>query len=76
MHRTAGNWLLTLICGTGSTGVACVELGRGFVGIEHNRKYFDLTVERLTAAYEVSLQPDVEPRKMVRDQFGGLVGVM
>lgn len=36
--------------GSGTTGVACLGLGRRFVGIELNRKYFDLACERLEAA--------------------------
>jgi DNA modification methylase len=37
--------------GAGTTGVACANLGRAFVGIEIDRKYFDIACERITAAY-------------------------
>lgn len=37
--------------GSGSTGVACAELGRQFIGIEKERKYFDIACERIEAAY-------------------------
>ena len=37
--------------GSGTTGVACVNLGRKFVGIEIERKYFDIACERIEAAY-------------------------
>jgi DNA modification methylase len=33
--------------GSGTTGVACVRLGRSFVGIERERKYFDIACERI-----------------------------
>lgn len=33
--------------GSGSTGVACVRLGKIFVGIERERKYFDIACERI-----------------------------
>lgn len=33
--------------GSGSTGVAAVRLGRKFVGIELERKYFDIACERI-----------------------------
>jgi len=32
-------------------GVACVNIGRGFLGIERERRYFDIACERITAAY-------------------------
>jgi len=37
--------------GSGSTGVACVNLGRSFVGIERERKYFDIACRRIEQAY-------------------------
>jgi len=36
--------------GSGSTGVACVELGRQFIGIEINEKYFDISCKRIEEA--------------------------
>jgi site-specific DNA-methyltransferase (adenine-specific) len=43
-----------LICdpfmGSGTTGVACVKLGRRFIGIEKDHKYFDIACERISAA--------------------------
>lgn len=33
--------------GSGSTGVACMRLGRKFVGIELERRYFDIACERI-----------------------------
>jgi len=37
--------------GSGTTGVACADLGRKFIGIEIERKYFDIACERIEAAY-------------------------
>lgn len=37
--------------GSGTTGVACANLGRKFVGIEIEPKYFDIACERIAAAY-------------------------
>lgn len=37
--------------GSGTTGVACANLGRRFIGIEIERKYFDIACERIAAAY-------------------------
>lgn len=37
--------------GSGTTGVACVNLGRAFVGIERDATYFDTACRRIEAAY-------------------------
>jgi site-specific DNA-methyltransferase (adenine-specific) len=37
--------------GSGTTGVACANLGRKFVGIEIEPKYFDIACKRIEAAY-------------------------
>ena len=36
--------------GSGTTGVACINLGRKFIGIEIEEKYFDIACERIQAA--------------------------
>lgn len=36
--------------GSGSTGVACVELGRAFMGIEREERYFTVACERIAEA--------------------------
>lgn len=36
---------------SGTTGVACANLGRKFIGIELEPKYFDIACERIAAAY-------------------------
>jgi site-specific DNA-methyltransferase (adenine-specific)/modification methylase len=36
--------------GSGTTGVACVELGRRFIGIEINEKYFEIACKRIEKA--------------------------
>lgn len=36
--------------GSGTTGVACMNLGREFIGIELERKYFDIACERIEQA--------------------------
>lgn len=37
--------------GSGTTGVACANLGKAFVGIERSEKYFDIACERIAAAH-------------------------
>lgn len=36
--------------GSGTTGVACVNLGKKFTGIERERSYFDIACERIESA--------------------------
>lgn len=42
--------------GSGTTGVACAKLGRRFIGIEIEPKYFDIACRRVEAAMR---QPDL-----------------
>lgn len=57
--------------GSGTTGVACVRMGRAFVGIEQDEKYFDIACERIAKA---AAQPDMfiaprEPKSVQQDIF-------
>jgi len=45
------NCVLDPFMGSGTTGVACANLGRKFIGIEIEEKYFDIACERIEAAY-------------------------
>ena len=40
--------------GSGTTGVACANLGRKFIGIEINEAYFNIACERIENAYRQS----------------------
>lgn len=42
--------ILDPFMGSGTTGVACVELGRKFIGVEIDEKYFDIACERISRA--------------------------
>jgi len=44
-----GETILDAFAGSGTTGVACLRLGRNFIGIERDEKYFALACERLRA---------------------------
>lgn len=39
--------ILDNVMGSGSTGVACKNLNRKFIGIEKDKKYFDIAVDRI-----------------------------
>ena len=45
------NLVLDQFMGSGTTGVACANLGRKFIGIEIEPKYFEIACERIEAAY-------------------------
>lgn len=47
--------ILDPFMGSGTTGVACVKLGRRFIGIEIDEGYFDIACKRIRDAYA---QPD------------------
>jgi DNA modification methylase len=43
--------ILDPFMGSGTTGVACVNLGRAFIGIEREPSYFDIACRRIEEAY-------------------------
>jgi site-specific DNA-methyltransferase (adenine-specific) len=45
-----GNLILDPFMGSGTTGVACVQTGRKFIGIEISRDYCDIAVKRIRDA--------------------------
>jgi site-specific DNA-methyltransferase (adenine-specific) len=47
-----GDTILDPFMGSGTTGVACVKLGRKFIGVELEQKYFDIACERIEQAYK------------------------
>ncbi|QDT54647.1 Modification methylase DpnIIB [Caulifigura coniformis] len=52
IRKTAGDMVLDPYMGSGSTGVACVQLGRSFIGIEQDPTYFVAARERIRSAIE------------------------
>ena len=49
--RKCAGTVLDPFMGSGTTGVACVRLGRKFIGIELEKRYFDIACERIEKAY-------------------------
>jgi len=45
--------------GSGTTGVACVNTGRHFIGIEKDDKYFNIAKERINLASSTYIQKDL-----------------
>lgn len=46
--------VLDLFMGSGSTGVACAKTNRNFIGIELDRDYYDIAVNRINEAKEIA----------------------
>lgn len=51
-YTNVGDTVLDSCMGSGSTGVACVNTGRNFIGIEKEQRYFDVAQSRIAAAKE------------------------
>lgn len=47
IHSNEGNTILDPFMGSGTTGVACQNLSRKFIGIELDPDYFDVAVNRI-----------------------------
>ena len=52
-YTLEGEIVLDFTMGSGSTGVACCNLGRAFIGIEHDDKYFQIAQDRIKAAQDM-----------------------
>ena len=46
-YTNEGDLVLDFTCGSGSTGVACLNTNRNFIGIELDEKYFKIAKERM-----------------------------
>ena len=46
-YTNEGETVLDFTCGSGSTGVACVNTNRKFIGIERDAKYFEIAKKRI-----------------------------
>ena len=50
ISETKGQAILDPFMGSGTTGVAAVQMGRDFIGIEREPKYFDIACRRIEQA--------------------------
>lgn len=64
--------ILDPFMGSGTTGVACAQTGRAFIGIEREPSYFDIACRRIEEAYKQPRLFDEPPAKAVQAPlFGG-----
>jgi len=60
-----GMTVLDPMMGSGTTGVACAKMGRVFIGIEQQRRYFDIACERIEKAHAEYENQFPEVRKLI-----------
>lgn len=67
LHTVENQVVLDPFMGSGTTGVACAKMGRKFIGVEIERKYFDIACRRIEDAYRqrVLFAPGVPVMKQV-----------
>ena len=64
--------ILDPFMGSGTTGVACVKMGRKFIGIEREPEYFEIACKRIREAYA---QPDMLLEAEKRYQIQGALPI-
>jgi site-specific DNA-methyltransferase (adenine-specific) len=58
-YTNEGNTVLDFCMGSGTTGVACKNLNRDFIGIELEKEYFEVSKKRINnSCFQMSM---VEP---------------
>jgi DNA modification methylase len=50
LENSIAQLVLDPFMGSGTTGVAAVQMGRSFIGIEREPKYFDIACKRIEDA--------------------------
>jgi site-specific DNA-methyltransferase (adenine-specific)/modification methylase len=65
----ADETILDPFMGSGTTGVAAIQLGRKFIGIEREPKYFDIAVKRLEQAVAQGQLFAPEQPKQIQEAF-------
>lgn len=67
VRKTKSPDIVDPFMGSGTTGVACVKLGRKFIGVEIEPKYFDIACRRIGEALK---QPDmfIEKPKPIKQE--------
>lgn len=63
------NTILDPFMGSGTTGVAAVQMGRRFIGIEREPKYFDIACKRIEDAHKQPRLFDEPPPKTVQSSL-------
>lgn len=51
--------VLDMFMGSGTTGIACIQSGRRFFGIERDEKMFAIACDRFQKAFDAPVQRDL-----------------
>ena len=68
-YTNEGETVLDNCMGSGSTGVACVNTGRNFIGIELEPKYFDIAQKRIYEAAGMNIEEKKEEQTESDDEY-------
>jgi site-specific DNA-methyltransferase (adenine-specific) len=69
-YSRPGDTIFDPFMGSGTTGVACMQLGRNFIGCEIDPKYFEIAKKRIEQA---ELQPQLFTEKKPEEKQGDLI---
>lgn len=58
-YTNEGDTVLDNCMGSGSTGVACIETGRNFIGIEQDEHYFNVSKDRIERRKQQGVQGEL-----------------
>lgn len=61
--------ILDPFMGSGTTGVATIQIGRSFIGIEREPAYFDIACRRIEQAYKQGQLFEHEPIKQIQSEL-------
>jgi site-specific DNA-methyltransferase (adenine-specific) len=62
VEKTKAKSILDPFMGSGTTGVAAIQHGRQFIGIEREPRYFDIACRRIEQAYKQRPLFEAEPQ--------------
>lgn len=65
-----GGVILDGFAGSGSTGVACVESGRRFIGIEYLGEYYEIMRQRIEKAEQGLRDADIYGQMSLKETGG------